>query len=86
MNSTNVKYENNGSSENNLKSTAITCKVVIIGDSGVGKTSIISRYVKHTFTSDSLPTPGASFASKMMQFPEFDQVVKYDVNLELSIT
>ena len=73
MTSTNVK------SLNNIKSTAITCKVVMIGDSGVGKTSIISRYVKHTFTSDCLPTPGASFASKMMQFPEFDQVIKFDV-------
>ncbi len=60
-------------------SSAITCKVVLIGESGVGKTSIIARYVKNIFSSDVLPTPGASFATKIMNFYEYDKVVKFDV-------
>jgi Ras-related protein Rab-5C len=62
-----------------VNSSAVTCKVVLIGETGVGKSSIINRYVKNTFSSDLLPTPGASFASKVMNFHEFDKVVKFDV-------
>lgn len=63
----------------NLDSTAISCKVVLIGESGVGKTSIITRYVRNTFSSDTLPTPGASFASKVMNFYDYDKILKFDV-------
>ena len=66
----------------NYESTAIACKVVLIGESGVGKTSIIARYVKNTFSSETLPTPGASFASKSMDFTEYDKVIKFDVNFQ----
>ncbi len=64
----------------NFDSTAISCKVVLIGQSGVGKTSIINRYVKNTFSSDCPPTPGVSFVSKVMNFTEHDKVIKFDVN------
>jgi GTPase SAR1 family protein len=67
----------------NLDSTAISSKVVLIGQSGVGKTSIIARYVKNTFSSDCLPTPGASFASKVMNFSDYDKVIKFDVILNI---
>ncbi len=63
----------------NYESSAVTCKVVLIGESGVGKTSIIARYVKNIFSSDTLPTPGASFASKSMEFTEYDKIIKFDV-------
>jgi GTPase SAR1 family protein len=63
------------------ENSAISLKVVLIGESGVGKTSIINRYVKSTFSSDILPTPGASFVSKLMNFNEFDKVIKFDVIL-----
>jgi GTPase SAR1 family protein len=65
----------------NFDSAAVACKVVLIGDSGVGKTSIIARYVKNLFSSDCLPTPGASFASKVMNFHEYDKVIKFDVKI-----
>ena len=42
----------------------ITHKIVIVGDSDVGKTSIIQRYDQQTFDSEANPTIGASFLSK----------------------
>lgn len=59
--------------------SAITCKVIVIGQSGVGKTSITTNYVKNTFHSDCLPTQGASFSSRVRIFEEEDKVIKFDV-------
>jgi GTPase SAR1 family protein len=68
-----------------VDSSAVTCKVVLIGDSGVGKSSIINRYTKNTFSSDLLPTLGASFASKVMNFYEYDKLIKFDVKKQFHI-
>ncbi len=46
---------------------------------GVGKTSIISRYINNVFQSNSLPTDGASFATKNMYIPDHDKNIKFDV-------
>ena len=45
-------------------------KVVIIGDSGVGKTSILNRYVFDKFDLDSLPTFGTTFKQREIFIPE----------------
>jgi small GTP-binding protein len=39
------------------------CKVIFIGDTGVGKTSITNRLIKDKFDKDSCPTIGAAFNS-----------------------
>jgi Ras-related protein Rab-7A len=39
-------------------------KVIILGDSGVGKTSLMNRYVKHEFSQQYRATIGADFLSK----------------------
>ena len=54
-------------------------KVVLLGDSGVGKTCIIQRYVKGTYIEEENPTLGASFASKILKFDQFDNVIKIDI-------
>lgn len=41
-------------------------KVVIIGDSGVGKTNLLSRFVDDAFSMDSKPTIGVEFATKTL--------------------
>lgn len=45
----------------------ITIKVVLLGDSGVGKTSLALRYVQDEFHHFSQPTIGASFLSKTVE-------------------
>jgi len=42
----------------------IEAKIVILGDTGVGKTSIVLQYVESRFSVMSSPTIGASFLSK----------------------
>ena len=44
-----------------------TCKVVLLGEAGVGKTSIISRYVSNSFSDVLMSTTGASFATKKLE-------------------
>lgn len=39
-------------------------KIVFIGDSGVGKTTLIQRYIKETFESETQPTVGSMFFAK----------------------
>ena len=41
------------------------CKMSIIGDENVGKTSIILRYLNNTFTSQYITTLGADFIDKV---------------------
>lgn len=38
------------------------CKIVIVGDSGVGKSSIISRFTRNEFNPDSKPTIGVQIS------------------------
>ena len=58
---------------------ALTCKVVLIGESGVGKTSIISRYTTNTFKSQLMPTPGANFVTKNVLLEDENQSIKYEI-------
>ena len=51
----------------------------MIGESGVGKTSIISRYISNTFTSVLMSTTGASFASKIMVLEKENQSIKFEI-------
>lgn len=57
-----------------------TVKVILLGESGVGKSSIISRYVRDTVDDFVLSTVGASYVSKTMQFQEYaNQSLRYEI-------
>ena len=58
---------------------AIPCKIVLIGESGVGKTSIISRYISNTFSSVLMATPGANFTTKTIYLKEQKQSIKFEI-------
>jgi len=53
--------------EDDLDDDFSTCKVVLLGESGVGKTSIISRYINNTFSGVLMTTTGASFTTKKVE-------------------
>ena len=52
-------------------------KLVLIGDSGVGKTNILSRYISNEFSLASQPTVGVEFGSKIIK--------KQDKSIKLQI-
>ena len=55
------------------------CKVVLLGDSGVGKTCIISRYISNSFDANSASTNGASYASKKVDYPYLKKSLVLDI-------
>jgi small GTP-binding protein len=60
--------------------TAKTCKVVLLGESGVGKTCIIARFINNTFEDNIMSTTGASYAGKTMSFDELNgQSIKFEI-------
>ena len=58
---------------------SLPCKVVLIGESGVGKTSIISRYISNTFSSVLMATPGANFTTKTVFLKDEKQSIKFEI-------
>ena len=53
-------------------------KIVLIGESGVGKTSIISRYVNKTFDLQVLTSSSAQFISKIININD-ETSIKFDI-------
>ena len=57
----------------------VSCKVVLLGESGVGKTAIINRFMNDVFDEGGISTTGASYTDKIMQFPEFGKSLKFEI-------
>ena len=55
------------------------CKVVLIGDSGVGKTSIITRYITGKFSEQLISTNGANYASKNVKIEKLNANIIMDI-------
>ena len=59
---------------------AKSVKAVLLGESGVGKTCIIARFINNTFENNIMSTTGASYAGKTMTFDEFQgKCIKFEI-------
>lgn len=54
-------------------------KIVVIGDSGVGKTCIISRFVSGDYNKNMNSTDGASYATKKLVLPKLKTSINLDI-------
>jgi len=52
-------------------------KIVVLGESSVGKTSIINKFINGKFNEDCQPTIGIDFYSK--SFNVEDQIIKFQL-------
>ena len=57
----------------------LSCKIVLLGESGVGKTCIISRYINKVFEGNTISTNGASYAAKTLHFDDYDKSLKVEI-------
>ncbi|RJE17726.1 GTP-binding protein [Aspergillus sclerotialis] len=61
-------------------SSSLEAKIVVLGAQGVGKTSLVHRYVKNTFTPASITsTIGASFITKRVLDTTSDTIVRLQI-------
>ena len=58
---------------------AIPVKVVLLGESGVGKTSIISQFTANKFNPRCPTSVSAQFISKIINFPEYNKKIKFEI-------
>ena len=56
-----------------------TVKVVLLGESGVGKTCIITQFTEHKFEQSVLSSLSAQFVSKTIEYLDFGRAIKFDI-------
>ena len=56
-----------------------TIKVVLLGESGVGKTSIISQFISGVFDPNTVTSITAQFISKTIEYKEIGKSLRFDI-------
>ena len=57
----------------------ISCKVVLVGDTGVGKTSIIERYINDKYDENQKTTLVSSYTFKKIDIKKYNKSVSLDI-------
>ena len=55
------------------------CKVVLVGNSGVGKTCIINNIINKEFNADEVPTLSANFINLKLKINELNKIIDFDI-------
>ena len=62
-----------------MENDNITCKVVLVGDTGVGKTCIIQRYVNNDYSEVNESTVASTYTYKVVDYPEYKKSISFDI-------
>ena len=62
-----------------MSDSAEQVKAVIIGESGVGKTSIIAQFTSGKFDPDTVTSLSAQYVSKTIEFHNLQKAIKFDI-------
>ena len=57
----------------------ISCKVVLVGDTGVGKTSIIERYINNKYDENQKTTLVSSYTFKKIDIKKYNKSISLDI-------
>ena len=57
----------------------ITCKVVLVGESGVGKTCIIQRYVNNNYNENTESTSTSTYTYKSIDYKNLNKSISFDI-------
>ena len=57
----------------------ISCKVVLVGDTGVGKTCIIQRYVNNDFKENIESTISSTYTYKVLEYKQYNKSMSLDI-------
>ena len=57
----------------------ITCKVVLVGESGVGKTCIIQRYVNNNYNENTESTSTSTYTYKSIDYKKLNKSISFDI-------
>lgn len=58
---------------------ATECKLVLLGDSNVGKSSLVLRFVKNQFNADQVTTVGAAFLQCPVPMEDSDENIQFGI-------
>ena len=62
-----------------MEGNDITCKVVLVGDAGVGKTCIIQRYVNNKYKEENESTIASSYTYKTLELKKYNKTISFDI-------
>ena len=62
-----------------MEGNNITCKVVLVGDTGVGKTCIIQRYVNNNYNENTESTSASTYTYKVVDYKQFNKSISFDI-------
>ena len=57
----------------------LTCKLVLVGDTGVGKTCIIQRYVNNSYSENNESTVASTYTYKILDYPKYQKSISFDI-------
>ena len=62
-----------------MTETTIPIKCVLLGETAVGKTSLINRFINDTFKEDFVPTMVGCYSSKDIFYEKANRKIKYEI-------
>ena len=57
----------------------ITCKVVLVGESGVGKTCIIQRYINNIYNDNTESSTASTYSYKTVEYKQYNKSISFDI-------
>ena len=63
----------------NKEEEILTIKVVLLGETAVGKSSLIARFVNDTFSQNFVPTMAGCYSSKIQEYVEDKKKLKFEI-------